>query len=85
MLVGSLPFDDQELNSLYEQIKIGTFYIPSTLSLEAIDFLKKILRVDPTKRLNIDQIKKHPWFYIEKNKMYKGIDLTVETILMMKI
>ena len=79
MLVGTLPFDDQELNSLYEQIKIGTFYIPSTLSLEAIDFLKKILRVDPTKRLTIEQIKKHPWFNIEKNKMYKGIDLTVET------
>ena len=79
MLVGTLPFDDQELNALYDQIKIGTFYIPSTLSLEAIDFLKKILRVDPTKRLNIEQIKKHPWFNIDKNIMYKGIDLTVET------
>ena len=79
MLIGTLPFDDQELTSLYEQIKIGTFYIPSTLSLEAIDFLKKILRVEPEKRLNIQQIKEHPWFNLEKNKMYKGIDLTVET------
>ena len=79
MLVGTLPFDDQELNALYEQIKIGTFYIPSTLSLEAIDFLKKILRVNPDKRLNINQIKEHCWFNIEKNKLYKGIDLTVET------
>ena len=79
MLVGALPFDDQELNALYEQIKIGTFYIPSTLSLEAIDFLKKILRVNPDKRLNINQIKEHSWFNIEKNKLYKGIDLTVET------
>ena len=79
MLVGTLPFDDQELNTLYEQIKIGTFYIPSTLSLEAIDFLKKILRVDPNKRINLLQIKEHPWFNIEKNKLYKGIDLTVET------
>ena len=79
MLVGTLPFDDQELNSLYDQIKIGTFYIPSTLSLEAIDFLKSILRVDPTKRLNIEQIKKHPWFNIVKNIMHKGIDLTIET------
>ncbi len=70
MLVGTLPFDDQELNTLYEQIKIGTFYIPSTLSLEAIDFLKKILRVDPNKRINLLQIKEHPWFNIEKNKLY---------------
>ena len=79
MLVGTLPFDDQELNALYDQIKVGTFYIPSTLSLEAIDFLKKILQVEPNKRMNLFQIKEHPWFNIEKNKLYKGIDLTVET------
>ena len=79
MLVGTLPFDDQELNTLYEHIKIGTFYIPSNLSLESIDFLKKILQVDPDKRINIEGIKKHKWFNIEKNIMYKGIDLTVET------
>ena len=79
MLVGTLPFDDHELHSLYEQIKIGTFYIPSTLSLEAIDFLKKILQVEPKKRINLEQIKQHPWFNIEKNKLYKGIDLTIET------
>ena len=79
MLVGTLPFDDQELNSLYDQIKVGTFYIPSTLSLEAIDFLKKILYVEPDKRLNIKQIKEHPWFNLENNKLNKGIDLTIET------
>ena len=79
MLVGNLPFDDQELNTLYEHIKIGTFYIPSNLSLESIDFLKKILQVNPDKRIYIEEIKKHVWFNIENNIMYKGIDLTVET------
>ena len=79
MLVGTLPFDDQELNVLYDQIKIGTFYIPSTLSLEAIDFLKRILYVEPDKRLSLKQIKEHPWFNLEKNKLNKGIDLTMET------
>ena len=79
MLVGTLPFDDQELNALYEQIKVGTFYIPSTLSLQAIDFLKKILQVEPNKRINLLQIKEHPWFNLEKNILYKGIDLTIET------
>ena len=79
MLVGTLPFDDQELNSLYEHIKIGTFYIPSSLSLECIGFLKQILQVNPNKRISIAEIKKHPWFNIENNIMYKGIDLTTET------
>ena len=79
MLVGVLPFDDQELNALYEHIKIGTFYIPSSLSLESIDLLKKLLQVNPDKRITIEEIKKHIWFNIEKNILYKGIDLTLET------
>ena len=78
MLVGSLPFDEQELQKLYEQIKIGKFYLPSTLSLEAIDFLKKILVVDPKKRMGLKEIKNHPWFKMEKNPMYKGINFKNE-------
>ena len=74
MLVGGLPFDDEELKSLYEQIKEGKFYIPSTLSLEAIDLLKKILRVEPEKRITIKELKKHSWFNMEKNIIYKGIN-----------
>ena len=78
MLVGSLPFDDQELCILYEQIKKGKFYLPSTLSLEAIDLLKRILQVDPNKRIGIEEIKKHPWFNMEKNPIYKGINISKE-------
>ena len=78
MLVGSLPFDDQELYNLYEQIKKGKFYLPSTLSLEAIDLLKKILQVDPKKRIGIKEIKKHPWFNMEKNPIYRGINISKE-------
>ena len=78
MLVGALPFDDQELHKLYEQIKIGKFYIPSTLSLEAIDLLKKILEVDPKKRINIEGVKNHKWFKMEENPMYKGINISLE-------
>ena len=78
MLVGALPFDDQEINKLYEQIKIGKFYIPSTLSLEAIDLLKKILEVDPKKRINIEGVKNHSWFKMEENPMYKGINISIE-------
>ena len=75
MLVGALPFDDQELHKLYEQIKLGKFYIPSTLSLEAIDLLKKILQVDPKKRISIQELKEHKWFNIENNPMYKGVNI----------
>ena len=78
MLVGSLPFDEQELQKLYEQIKIGKFFLPSTLSLEAIDFLKRILVVDPKKRIRLKEIKNHKWFKMESNPMYKGINIEIE-------
>ena len=73
MLVGSLPFDDQEIYKLYEQIKIGRFYLPSTLSLEAIDLLKKVLEVNPKKRITLKEIKEHPWFNKVHNPLNKGI------------
>ena len=76
MLVGSLPFDDQELIELYKQIKLGKFYLPSTLSLEAIDLLKRILQVDPKKRITLKEIKNHVWFKFDNSPMYKGIFLS---------
>ena len=78
MLVGFLPFDESDLGKLYEQIKKGQFYLPSTLSLEAMDFLKNILMVDPKKRMGLNEIKNHAWFKMEKNPMYKGINFRKE-------
>ena len=78
MLVGELPFNDLDINILYKRIKLGTFNIPSNLSLESIDLLKKILQVNPDKRITIKEIKKHKWFNLENYVMYKGYDLTVE-------
>jgi len=51
---------------------------------EAKDLIQKILIKDPKQRIgygskDYKEIKEHPWFNIEKNPMYKGIDLTVET------
>ena len=80
MLVGSLPFDDLELYELYKQIKLGKFYLPSTLSLEAIDLLKNILNVDPKKRIGLEGIKNHKWFQMDEYPLYKGINLNKETL-----
>ena len=78
MLVGNLPFDDDEINFLYEHIKNGNFFLPSYLSLEAIDLLKKILQIDPEKRITLNEIKKHPWFNMSNAPMYKGININKE-------
>ncbi len=80
MLVGALPFDDEDIHVLYQQIREGKFYLPSTLSNEAIDLLKKLLIVEPDKRISISDIKKHPWFNIDKCILYEGIVLSEKKI-----
>ena len=75
MLMGTLPFTGQELLSLYRQIKSGKFYLPSTLSLEAMDLLKKLLQVNPKNRISLNEIKEHKWFKFDNSPIYKGIFL----------
>ena len=80
MLVGALPFDDEDIHILYQQIREGKFYLPSTLSNEGIDLLKRLLIVDPEKRISISEIKKHPWFNIDKCILYEGVILSEKKI-----
>ena len=75
MLCGRLPFEDKDNQLLYNKIKEGNFKIPEFLSENAKDILTKIINVDPKKRYNISQIKKHPWFnQLDQRKyMSKGL------------
>ena len=73
MLCGYLPFDDDnnDNDKLYDKICKGKFMIPNHVSEKARDLLNKILVTDPQKRLNLFQIKSHPWFslYNKKGKL----------------
>ena len=82
MLCGHLPFYEEDNQLMYDKIIKGEYDIPKFLSNDAKDIIKKILEVDPKKRINFDEIKKHPWFnIIDKNyMMFRGID-TEEDII----
>ena len=67
LICGYLPFDDNDTQVLYRKIMKGEFSIPSSVSNQANDLLKRILCTDPEKRFSIEQIKAHPWF-----NLYKG-------------
>ena len=81
MLCGRLPFEDKDNIKLYEKIKEGNFIIPEFLSENAKDFLTKILVVDPKKRYNITQIKKHPWFNQLDQKRYMSRGLLLNKFI----
>ena len=72
MIFGYLPFRDNNNKSLYKKIVECNIEYPdfSCVSLVAKDLLKKILIKDPKKRLNIQQIKQHP-FYLKGRHIFK--------------
>lgn len=53
LLVGALPFDDENLKHLLEKIKKGNFTIPSYVPQECQELLRKMIEIDPNKRLSV--------------------------------
>ena len=75
MLCGYFPFEDSNNDKLYKKICKGKFEIPKFLSKNSKDLISKILFVNIQRRINIKDIKKHPWVlnYLEKDKSYGNI------------
>ncbi|XP_064635686.1 serine/threonine-protein kinase BRSK2-like isoform X2 [Lineus longissimus] len=61
LLVGALPFDDDNLRQLLEKVKKGVFHIPHFVPPECQNLLRGMIEVDPKKRLKLEDIHKHPW------------------------
>uniref|UniRef100_A0A7S4DIL2 Protein kinase domain-containing protein n=1 Tax=Lotharella globosa TaxID=91324 RepID=A0A7S4DIL2_9EUKA len=61
MLCGRLPFDEESIPRLQSNIKRGLYAIPNHLSKNAKDLIKRMLTVDPDKRMAISDIRHHPW------------------------
>ncbi|ORY89975.1 hypothetical protein BCR43DRAFT_480777 [Syncephalastrum racemosum] len=62
LLTGHLPFDDDNIRQLLKKVKAGRYTMPSGISRNAQDLIRRILVVDPAKRLTMRQIIAHPWF-----------------------
>ncbi|KAH7334897.1 hypothetical protein B0J17DRAFT_671974 [Rhizoctonia solani] len=62
LLVGALPFDDDDDDVMRDKIIQGEFEIPDWLNSDAGDLISHILHQEPSKRYTIHQILAHPWF-----------------------
>lgn len=62
MMTGHLPFDDENMGRLLAKIKTGRYRtLPDYLSSDAKDLIKRMLVVDPTKRMTV----RLPFTYIK--------------------
>ncbi|CAH1794040.1 unnamed protein product, partial [Owenia fusiformis] len=67
LLCGFLPFDDENIASLYKKIASGRYDLPSWLSKESIQILDALLQVDPKRRITVQQLLTHPWLLKQEN------------------
>lgn len=78
MVCGYLPFEDPDTGKLYKKILSANYHIPKHVSPECRDLLTKILDTDPTSRITIAQIRKHPWYQLsvpnERNGTIVGVN-----------
>ena len=74
LLCGRLPFDDENIPSLFRKIKSwrwnmyscldGLYRLPNFLSKGGRELIPEMLMNDPVKRITIPEIRKDPWFQV---------------------
>lgn len=62
MVVGELPFEDDNIQRLLQKIIKTQPKYPNSLSFQLRDLLNRLLEKDPSKRITLKKIKEHPWF-----------------------
>ncbi|KJZ74799.1 hypothetical protein HIM_05916 [Hirsutella minnesotensis 3608] len=60
MLSATLPFDDPDLRVMMAKTKKGHYEMPKCLTPEAEDLIRRMLQVNPDRRISLKDIWKHP-------------------------
>ena len=61
MLYGTVPFKGSSMDELHRLILKGQYSLKDDISIEARDILRKLLEINPQKRITYEQIYRHPW------------------------
>uniref|UniRef100_A0A453KXD1 non-specific serine/threonine protein kinase n=1 Tax=Aegilops tauschii subsp. strangulata TaxID=200361 RepID=A0A453KXD1_AEGTS len=62
LLVGALPFQDENLMSMYRKMQRGGFLCPSWVSKDARKLIGRLLDPNPSSRITIASLVESPWF-----------------------
>ncbi|KAJ5162645.1 kinase-like protein [Penicillium coprophilum] len=69
-LVGSAPFEDTPIMT-QRRIAKGDMTIPSFVSHEATDLIKRLLVLDSDQRISLERVRQHPWIIKHCEKITK--------------
>ena len=86
MICGRLPFEEKNMDMLYKKILTLDYEIPENISNELKDLMKKIFCINPKNRINIEELKTHPYLvnsfknynpsdyiFFDSNKIYNKV------------
>ncbi|XP_018598323.2 serine/threonine-protein kinase SIK2-like [Scleropages formosus] len=65
LVCGALPFDGPSLPVLRQRVLEGRFRIPYFMTEDCEHLIRRMLVLDPSKRLSVAQIKEHRWMAME--------------------
>ena len=71
MLIGQCTFDADSMKDLVSKVEKGDYFIPTTLSKEAVSFLNGMLQYDFKKRLTAKQLSRHKFINKDFNQLQK--------------
>ena len=82
MLSGNVPFKANNIKDLHQVIINGNYHYIKDISNDARNLIKKILEVDPNKRIDIEGILNHPWMisndnFDEKNSLFTKAEIVL--------
>lgn len=73
LVCGSLPFDAPSLPALRQRVTEGRFRIPFFMSQDCENLIRKMLVVDPARRISIAQIKQHRWMLADPTAAHQTL------------
>lgn len=65
LVCGALPFDGPTLPDLRQRVLEGRFRIPYFMTEDCEHLIRRMLVLDPSKRLSVAQIKEHKWMTLD--------------------
>ncbi|KAF3843127.1 hypothetical protein F7725_001976 [Dissostichus mawsoni] len=73
LVCGSLPFDGPSLPALRQRVTEGRFRIPFFMSQDCENLIRKMLVVDPARRITMAQIKQHRWMLADPTAAHQTL------------
>lgn len=75
LLTGRLPFDDDNIRTLLQKVKIGQFDMPTDIDPSARDLLARMLEKEPELRITMPEIMAHPFFRSRAPRLTGGREM----------